>query len=367
MDDVQIAHIAEAVIREIAASGTRPGADVVPPGSSSGRPEEAFRAPLQGDRDRPLSPPWDGQAETPAVPSSGLSSRAKGYPPTPSPVGPLSRSVPPEPVCPAAVPGKAVGLAVDLPDPAAPEFRCKPRVADPVHPEGLQALIASTTARIGVGRSGPRYGTKPLLLFQADHATTQDALFREVDRRLLDELGLFTVQTRITGGKQEYLLRPDLGRRLNEEAGQIVGERCPKGRNIQVVAGDGLSAAAIEANLPKVLPVLEQGARSAGLTFGTPFFVKYCRVGVMNDIGTLLEPDVLVLLIGERPGLGRADSMSAYLAYRPKAGDTDADRDMICNIFERGGINPLEAGAFVIQLAQQMLQHRVSGVGRKSG
>ncbi|MEN6483504.1 MAG: ethanolamine ammonia-lyase subunit EutC [Syntrophobacteraceae bacterium] len=366
MDDVQIAFIAEAVIREIAVSGAGPGVDAAPPGPSSGKPEASPRAPLGEDRGGPLSPPREERGETPAVPSGDSSFRAKGYPASPSAGTPLPRPVPPESLHPAAVPGKAVEFAVDLPDPTAPEFRSRPRVADPVHPEGLKALIASTTARIGVGRSGPRVGTKPLLLFQADHATTQDALFREVDRRLLDELGLFTVQTRITGGKQEYLLRPDLGRQLNDEAGRIVGERCAKGRNIQVVVGDGLSAAAIEANLRQVLPILEQGARSTGLTFGTPFFIRYCRVGVMNDIGALLEPDVLVLLIGERPGLGRADSMSAYMAYRPKAGDTDADRDMICNIFERGGTNPLEAGAFVLQLAQRMLEHRVSGVGLKS-
>ena len=66
-----------------------------------------------------------------------------------------------------------------------------------------------------------------------------------------------------------------------------------------------------------------EGAQAAGLTVGTPFFIQYCRVGVLNDIGDLLKPDVVILLIGERPGLGRADALSAYMAYRPKAGDTD--------------------------------------------
>jgi ethanolamine ammonia-lyase small subunit len=176
---------------------------------------------------------------------------------------------------------------------------------------------------------------------------------------------LFGVETRITGGKQEYLLRPDLGRQLADEAKRTVRERCAKNPAVQLVVGDGLSAAAIEANLRQILPVIKQGVQAAGLSFGTPFFVKHCRVGVMNDIGDLVQPEVLILLIGERPGLGRADSMSAYMAWRPKPGDTDADRDVICNIFDGGGTNPLEAGAFVVQLAQKMRKHQASGVKLK--
>jgi ethanolamine ammonia-lyase small subunit len=256
-------------------------------------------------------------------------------------------------------------LTIDLPEPTLPEHRYQPRVKSPRDPEALKALIASTTARIGVGRAGPHYNTFSLLLFQADHAVTQDALYRDVDQKLLDDLGLFSVQTRITGGKQEYLLRPDLGRQLDDEARRLIQEKCVKSPNVQIVVGDGLSAAAVEANVREMFPVIQQGVQAAGLTLGTPFFVKYCRVGVMNDIGDLLHPEVVVLLIGERPGLGRADSLSAYMAYKPKAGDTDADRDVICNVFENGGTNPLEAGAFVVQIAQKMRQHQASGVKLK--
>ena len=263
------------------------------------------------------------------------------------------------------LPSSTSSLTIDLPDPILPEYRYKPRVKNPKDPEALKALIASTTARIGVGRAGPHYNTYSLLLFQADHAVTQDALYRDVDQKLLDDLGLFTVQTRITGGKQEYLLRPDLGRQLSDEAKKVIGEKCVKSPNLQLVVGDGLSAAAVEANAREMFPVILQGAKSAGLSVGTPFFIKYCRVGVLNDIGELLKPDVVILLIGERPGLGRAESLSAYMAYRPKAGDTDADRDVVCNIFENGGTNPLEGAAFTIQIAQKMRQHQASGVKLK--
>ncbi len=256
-------------------------------------------------------------------------------------------------------------LSIDLPDPTLDERRYKARVKNPKDADGLRALMDSTTARIGVGRTGPRYSTASLLLFQGDHAVTQDALYRDVDQKLLDEFNLFTVQTKVTGGKQEYLLRPDLGRLLNDDAKRIINEKCQKNVNIQLAIGDGLSAAAIEANLRQIFPVIRQGVQTAGLTFGTPFFVKYARVGVMNDVGELVKPDVVILLIGERPGLGRAESMSAYMGYKPKYGDTDADRDVVCNIFENGGTNPLEGGAFVVQIAQKMRKNQASGVKLK--
>jgi ethanolamine ammonia-lyase small subunit len=253
-------------------------------------------------------------------------------------------------------------LVIDLPDPTLPSAREIPGVRSPQNPDGLAALMQSTPARIGIGRTGTRYPTGAWLLFQSDHAVTQDALMREVDENLLDELGLFSVQTRITGGKEEYLLRPDLGRQLSAEAVSQIRERCTPNPNIQICVGDGLSAFAIEANLPRILPVLQNGFESAGLSLGTPFFIRYCRVGVMNDIGDLLHPDVLILLIGERPGLGRAESMSAYMAYRPRAGHTDAERDVICNIYAAGGTNPLEAGAYVVQMAQKLMHYQASGV-----
>lgn len=256
-------------------------------------------------------------------------------------------------------------LTIDLPDPTTEEMRRSPGVDDPIDPEGLQALMSTTTARIGGGRAGSRLRTKSLLLFQSDLAVTQDTLYRDVDPQILKQFNLFTVQTKITGGKEEYLLRPDLGRRLSAEACHTVQEKCVKSPNIQICVGDGLSAFAIELNLPKIFPVLEAGCKTAGLSLGTPFFIQHCRVGVMNDIGDLIKPDVLILLIGERPGLGRAESMSAYMAFRPSSGQTDADREVICNIFDSGGTNPLEAGAYAIQMAQRMIKNQASGVKSK--
>jgi len=256
-------------------------------------------------------------------------------------------------------------ISIDLPDPTLPEHRYKPRLQNAQDPDVLAALIASTTARIGVGRAGPRYSTFALLLCQGDHALTQDALRRDVDQHVLDDLDLFTVHTNITGGKHEYLLHPDRGRQLSDAAKQTMHAQCTPSPHIQLVVGDGLSAAAVEANVRAMLPALRQGAEAAGWSVGTPFFIKHCRVGVLNDIGEVLKPDVVILLIGERPGLGRTASLSAYMAYRPKAGDTDADRDVVSNIFSNGGTDPLVGAACIMQLAQKMMQYQASGVKLK--
>lgn len=262
-------------------------------------------------------------------------------------------------------PAPQTEIFIDLPDPTTDEMRQSPGVDDPKDAEGLAALISTTTARIGGGRAGPRLRTNALLLFQSDLAVTQDTLYRDVDPQVLAQFNLFTVQSQITEGKEQYLLRPDLGRRLSEEARKTIKEKCVMSPNIQLCVGDGLSAFAIDINLPKIFPVIEAGCKTAGLSLGTPFFIQYCRVGVMNDIGDLIKPDVLILLIGERPGLGRAESMSAYMAFRPGSGHTDADREVICNIFDGGGTNPLEAGAYAIQMAKKMIKNQASGVKSK--
>src|SRR5690606_30234407 len=172
---------------------------------------------------------------------------------------------------------------------------------------------------------------------------------------------LFTVTSRVAD-RAEFLLRPDLGRLLSDEAKATVAEKCVKNPDVQIVVGDGLSAAAIDNNLADIYPVIEQGLRSAGLSLGTPFFVENCRVGIMNDINAVVGAKVVLLLIGERPGLGIADAMSAYMGYDPQPGKSDADRDLICMITTHGGTNPLEAGAYVVEFIQRMLRYSASGV-----
>lgn len=255
-------------------------------------------------------------------------------------------------------------LILDLPDPTLPEARRAIGVDNPYDAEGLRNLRATTTARICVGRAGPRPKTRTLLLFQADHGVTQDAIYGVVTDEVKDQFNLFTVQTMVAD-RDEYLLRPDLGRRLSEEAKKVIAERCVKNPQVQIVVGDGLSAAAVNNNLQHIFPVIVDGLKSAGISMGTPFFIQFARVGVINDVNTVVNADVVVILLGERPGLGVADAMSAYMGYKPGPGKTDAERDVICMITYNGGTNPLEAGAYVVELIKKTLKYKASGVELK--
>ena len=233
----------------------------------------------------------------------------------------------------------------------------------------LEAIRARTPARILVGRSGPGYRTATQLALRVDHAAALDAVHAELDlvrdlgREFVDRWRLFEVASR-AGSKAEYLMRPDLGRRLADESLDQVARLCPRSPDLQVIIGDGLSAAAVGSQVPALLPLLEQGAGRLGWRFGRPFFVRHCRVGVLNDVGAALGPEVAVLLIGERPGLATAESLSAYMAFRPATGQTDAHRNLISNIHARG-LNPSEAALRILALADRMRRAGSSGASLK--
>jgi ethanolamine ammonia-lyase small subunit len=222
----------------------------------------------------------------------------------------------------------------------------------------MERIRRRTPARLLLGRAGAAYPTKELLDLRRAHATAKDAVLAECDfAKLFPDL--VTVSTRAQS-KEEYLLRPDLGRLLSDSARTQLRQSCRREGQLQVVVGDGLSATAVQAQVPRLLPLLTSGAEARGWSVGLTFAVRHCRVGVMNDIGDLLEPEVLVLLIGERPGLATAESLSAYMAYRPRAGHTDADRNVISNIHVRG--TPLDHGAErIVNLAAQMMNCALSG------
>ena len=144
----------------------------------------------------------------------------------------------------------------------------------------------------------------------------------------------------------------------------LIVERCPRAPDLQIVIGDGLSGAALCEQVPALFPLLQQKARTNGWSVGQPFAVRYCRVGVMNDVGDLLAPRVLVLLIGERPGLATAVSLSAYMAYGPCSGNTDAERNLISNIHARG-VCVAQASDRIISLASRMMALQRSGTTLK--
>ena len=171
----------------------------------------------------------------------------------------------------------------------------------------LEIMYLDMNCRLGIGKAGARYKTLPQLMFRAAHSAAQDAVFSDVDQEFVDNLGLFTVQSRCES-KDEYLTRPDLGRRLSEEAVKTIKEKCEMNPQVEIFVFDGLSSAAVAANTEDVLSGALQGFKSNGVKVGTPFFLKYGRVGAMDEVSEILKADVTCVLIGERPGLITATS-----------------------------------------------------------
>jgi ethanolamine ammonia-lyase small subunit len=227
------------------------------------------------------------------------------------------------------------------------------------------SLVNRTPARILAGRSGTSYKTETALHLRVDHASAVDAVRDEVDSTFLRDLGLVDFRS-LARDRSEYLLRPDLGRRLHPEDGAAIRREFPREVELQVVVGDGLSAAAVVRQVPELLPRLKAGATERGWSQGRPFFVRQARVGLLNDIGEATGAAVVVLLIGERPGLATAESLSAYLAYRPHHPQTDADRNLISNIHGQG-ISPEAAAHRILALVDQMILRKLSGVAVKEG
>ncbi|TPG68295.1 ethanolamine ammonia-lyase subunit EutC [Brevibacillus laterosporus] len=236
-------------------------------------------------------------------------------------------------------------------------------IPDPEDREGYLKMKERTPARLGIWRAGPRYKTSTSLRFRADHAAAQDAVFSYVPEEFVKELNLVAIET-LCKDKDEYITRPDLGRQLSQETIQYVKQNTTHGAKVQLVVGDGLSSAAIEANLRDILPSIAQGLKMYGMEIGNILFVKHCRVPSMDVIGDVTGADVVCLLVGERPGLVTAESMSAYVAYKPTVGMPEAKRTVISNIHQ-GGTPSVEAGAHIAELIKTMIDKKASGIDLK--
>ncbi len=234
----------------------------------------------------------------------------------------------------------------------------------PAWPEIIQKIRTRTPARIFVP-PGAAYSTGMQLELRSAHARAVDAVWTEFDLHnefppdFVEEWKLFQVSSQAES-KSQFLLRPDLGRKLSDAAKSLVSQNCRKSPDLQIVIGDGLSGAALSAQVPTLFPLLHQQANTRGWSLGQSFCVRNCRVGIMNEIGDLLAPRVLVLLIGERPGLATSESLSSYMAYEPRSGQTDADRNLISNIHIRG-VRVEDAAQRIANLALQMMALKLSG------
>lgn len=251
----------------------------------------------------------------------------------------------------------------ELPDVTAIDIRTQYLVENPEHGEEYAELKYNAPCRLGIGRAGARYLTLPQLEFRAAHSATQDAVFNDVDEAFVEKMGLWTVQTQCES-KDVYLTRPDLGRKLSPEGVETIKAKCKKNPTVQIYVSDGLSSASVAANIGDLLPAILQGLESYRIDVGTPFFVKYGRVGVMDEISELTGADVTCTLIGERPGLITAESMSAYIAYKATVGMPEARRTVVSNI-HRSGTIPAEAGAHIAEIIKIMLEKKASGTDLK--
>lgn len=233
----------------------------------------------------------------------------------------------------------------------------------------VRRIRARTPARLLAGRSGAAYRTETQIQLREDHAAARDAVRAEFDMpaafgaEFIEEWKLFEVRTRASS-KDEYLLHPSLGREFSASARTEILRRCAPSRDLQIAVGDGLSVPAQRAQVPALLPLLIAGAGMHGWSVGQTFAIEYCRVGILNEIGELLTPRVAILLIGERPGLATAESLSAYMAYQPCAGHSDANRNLISNIHARG-LNARDAAARILNLCAQMMKLGASGYSVK--
>lgn len=233
-------------------------------------------------------------------------------------------------------------------------------IENAINMEAIKEMRKTTPARILMGRCGTRQKTSYYLNFLADHAGAMDAVFKDVSDEFLEKNNLIKVQT-IIENKDEYLMRPDRGKKISEEGKATILKNFEKGKQVQIIVVDGLSSTAIEANVEDTIPALIQGLQANGISVGKPFFVKYGRVGVEDEIGMLLDCDVVIELVGERPGLITAESMSSYMIYRPTKDTVEADRTVVSNIHS-GGTPPAEAGAHMATIVKKMLENKASGM-----
>lgn len=247
-----------------------------------------------------------------------------------------------------------------LPDLTTARSKAEITLSHMVNRDMMEQMKRKTPARIGIGSAGPRLRTRTYLTLRADHAGARDAVFRDVDADLLREMGLFTVQTLCTS-RNEHLTRPDLGRQLSEDTKRELRSKCQLNPQVQIYVADGLSSQAVDVNLRDILPALMDGLQDYGIATGTPFFLRFGRVPAMDVISETLGAEVTCVLLGERPGLATANSMSAYIAYKATVGMPEARRTVVSNIHS-GGIPAVEAGAHLAGLLKTILERKQSGV-----
>lgn len=229
-----------------------------------------------------------------------------------------------------------------------------------------------SNARIGLERFGGSISTKEVLRFRLDHARARDAVLLSPNfPKLLEELGdlgkpknlpSILLETKVHS-KEEYLRRPDLGRRLATESLERLQPLAGK-FDVVLISVDGLSAKAIDENLIPFLKILMVAIDKKGFSLAPLVLTKGGRVAIGDEVGEVLNAKVSIVVIGERPGLSSADSLGVYITYRPQVGKTDESRNCISNI-RPSGFGFESAVAKTMYLVEESIRRKLSGVDLK--
>lgn len=229
-----------------------------------------------------------------------------------------------------------------------------------------------TDARIGLGRSGSAMPTREVLAFSLAHAEARDAVTTALDwdevERQINALGLATERvTSAATDRGTYLRRPDLGRQLSPASRQhlnAMASDLPPKPDVVIVVGDGLSSKGVAANIVALLEALLPHVKRQGLNLGPVVLAHNARVALGDEIGEIFGARIVIVLIGERPGLSSPDSLGAYITWAPRIGIKDADRNCISNIRVRG-LGYGEAAFKLAWLTEQAIKRRLTGVNLK--
>jgi ethanolamine ammonia-lyase small subunit len=235
-----------------------------------------------------------------------------------------------------------------------------------MHIDPWKPLRSRTAARIALGRAGGSLPTDECLVFAADHADARDAVYSELDVSAFErDLGVPIIALHSQANDREiYLKRPDLGRRLDRPSAELLQSLAGTEVDVALIVADGLSAAAAQRHAAEVVQNLTDALRQKHFSIAPICVVRQARVAIQDEIGSLLHAKLAVIFIGERPGLGTADSLGAYLVHHPEIGKTDADRNCVSNIHPRH-LPPAAAAGTLAWLIEQSLVRRLSGVQLK--
>jgi len=231
----------------------------------------------------------------------------------------------------------------------------------------LSDLRELTPARVGLGRAGASMPTEALLAFTLDHARARDAVHGAFDTAHLVEaltgLGIAPVLVSSQArNRRDYLRRPDLGRMLDPDSARMLAD--PGTGLLAIVIGDGLSPAAVNIHAVELVRSLAPRLMESGISIGGTVVASGARVALGDEIGAILGACMVLMLIGERPGLSASDSLGAYLTFAPRIGLTDAMRNCVSNI-HGAGLSYDEAAFKIAWLVREGLARQVTGVALK--